>query len=158
MRITDLEAYTVAVPFTAPIFSAYGVSYPARVRTFIRVHTDAGLTGVGEAGVSATHHVAHDAQVQRFRHEIGPRIEGADPFDYRALLLRLGHSPESIAVEYWPAGISWGRPQACRSIACWAATAPVTVSPSRPTRSSAARTRPGVARSMRTTLSPTCRS
>ena len=53
MRITDLEAYTVAVPFTAPIFSAYGVSYPARVRTFIRVHTDVGLTGVGEAGVSA---------------------------------------------------------------------------------------------------------
>ena len=99
MRITHLEAFTVAVPFAAPIFSAYGVSYPARVRTFIRVHTDVGLTGVGEAGVSATHHVAHDAQVQRFRTEIGPRIQGADPFDYRALLLRLGHSPESIAVE-----------------------------------------------------------
>jgi len=26
MRITHLEAYSVAVPFTAPIFSAYGVS------------------------------------------------------------------------------------------------------------------------------------
>lgn len=33
MRITGLESYTVAIPFIAPIFSAYGVSYLARIRT-----------------------------------------------------------------------------------------------------------------------------
>ncbi|MCB9159428.1 MAG: hypothetical protein H6644_06160 [Caldilineaceae bacterium] len=75
MRITDLEAFTVAVPSPRHLQRVRG-ELPGRVRTFIRVHTDVGLTGVGEAGVSATHHVAHGAQVQRFRHEIGPRIEG----------------------------------------------------------------------------------
>ena len=52
MHITNLEAFTVAIPFRAPPLSAFGVSYPARVRTFIRVHTDAGLTGIGETATT----------------------------------------------------------------------------------------------------------
>lgn len=99
MIITHLDAYSVAIPFLAPIFSAYGASYPARLRTFIRVHTDVGLTGVGEAGVSATHHVARDAQLRLFEQNIAPRIRGESPFDYRQIMLKLGNSVESIAVE-----------------------------------------------------------
>jgi glucarate dehydratase len=99
MIITHLEAYSVAVPFIAPIFSAYGVSYPARLRTFIRVHTDVGLIGVGEAGVSATHAVERDAQLRLFERTVAPRIRGESPFDYRLIMQKLGNSAESMAVE-----------------------------------------------------------
>jgi glucarate dehydratase len=99
MRITNLEAYSVAIPFIAPIFSAYGVSYPARLRTMIRVHTDEGLVGVGEAGVSAAHLVRHGEQQQVFEQVVKPAILGEDPFDYLAIMKKLRYIPESIAVE-----------------------------------------------------------
>jgi glucarate dehydratase len=99
VKITDLEAYSVAIPFKAPIFSAYGVSYPARIRTFIRLHTDAGIIGVGETGVSATHHVAHGAQLRLFHERIKTQVLGEDPFDYLLLLQKLRYIPEAIAIE-----------------------------------------------------------
>ena len=99
MHITGLDAYTVAIPFTAPIFSAYGVSYPARVRTLIRLHTNVGLTGIGEAGVSATHAFERGAQQRLFEREIAPQLVGESPFDYRYLLRKLRYRPEAIAIE-----------------------------------------------------------
>jgi len=99
MKITGLETYSVAIPFIAPIFSAYGVSYPARLRTFIRLHTDEGLVGVGEAGVSAAHLVRHGEQVQVFEQVVRPQIMGEDPFDYLAIMKKLRYIPESLAVE-----------------------------------------------------------
>ena len=99
MRISDLEAFSVGIPFRAPIFSAYGVSYPARLRTFIRLHTDEGVTGVGEAGVAATHHVAYGEQLRLFQEVVKPLILGQDPCDYLALMQRLRYIPEAIAVE-----------------------------------------------------------
>jgi len=99
VRISDLEAFSVGIPFRAPIFSAYGVSYPARLRTFIRLHTDEGVTGVGEAGVAATHHVAYGEQLRLFQEVVKPLILGQDPRDYLALMQRLRYMPEAIAVE-----------------------------------------------------------
>ncbi len=99
MRISDLEAFSVGIPFRAPIFSAYGVSYPARLRTFIRLHTDEGVTGVGETGVAATHHVAYGEQLRLFQEVVKPLILGQDPRDYLALMQRLRYMPEAIAVE-----------------------------------------------------------
>ncbi len=99
MKITGLETYCAAIPFIAPIFSAYGVSYPARLRTFIRVHTDEGLIGVGEAGVSASHIVKHGEQARIFEEVVGPQIIGENPFDYLAIMKKLRYIPESVAVE-----------------------------------------------------------
>lgn len=99
MKITGLEAYGVAIPFIAPIFSAYGVSYPARLRTLIRVHTDEGLVGIGEAGVSAAHLVAHGEQLRVFEQVVGPQIIGENPFDYLRIMKKLRYIPECIAVE-----------------------------------------------------------
>ncbi|GIV79727.1 hypothetical protein FKZ61_016295 [Litorilinea aerophila] len=99
MKITDLEAYSVAIPFIAPIFSAYGVSYPARLRTLIRLHTDVGLVGIGEAGVPATHAVRHGEQVRLFEQVVKPLVVGESPYDYRYLLQKLRHMPEAIAIE-----------------------------------------------------------
>jgi glucarate dehydratase len=99
MKITGLDAFTVAIPFIAPIFSAYGMSYPARIRTFIRVHTDEGLVGIGEAGVSATHHVKRGEQARVFEETVKRQIIGENPFDYLAIMKKLRYIPESIAVE-----------------------------------------------------------
>lgn len=99
MRITGLESFTVAIPFRAPILSAFGVSYPARVRTFIRLHTDAGLTGIGETGPSATDYFDREVLLTRFEKGVKPHIIGESPYDHQWLRRKLHYSPESIAVE-----------------------------------------------------------
>jgi glucarate dehydratase len=99
MHITDLEAYTVAIPFTAPIRSAFGVSYPARIRTCIRVHTDAGIVGLGETGPSALRTVNRDALLPHFEQMVKPAIMGLNPFEHETIRRRLRYSPQSIAVE-----------------------------------------------------------
>jgi len=100
MKITRVESFTVAIPFEAPILSAFGVSYPARIRTMIRVHTDTGLVGLGETGPSAVHTVNRDALVGRFERMIEPLIIGESPVDRGWLQRKLYQYPvEAIAVE-----------------------------------------------------------
>lgn len=99
MRITNLEAYTVAIPFKAPPLSAFGVSYPARVRTFIRLHTDAGLVGVGETGGSAVHYFNRDALLNRFEKQVKPAVLGEDPADTEWIRRKLYHAADVTAVE-----------------------------------------------------------
>ena len=99
MRITDVTAFEVAIPFHAPILSSFGVSYPARIRTFIRVHTDVGLVGVGEAGPSATHPYALGSMPRRFETTVKQAVVGASPADHRWLARKLYHGPEATAIE-----------------------------------------------------------
>ena len=46
MKITDIEYRTVSIPFVPAIQEHWGVDYPT---TLIWVHTDEGLTGLGES-------------------------------------------------------------------------------------------------------------
>lgn len=99
MRITRLEAYTVAIPFRAPILSAFGVSYPARIRTFIKLHTDEGLVGIGETGPNALTYVNRDELLSRFEKSIAPAIIGESPFDFNWIRRKLFHVAGAVAVE-----------------------------------------------------------
>ncbi len=99
MKIVDLEAFEVAIPFAAPILSSFGVSYPARIRTFIKVHTDVGITGIGEAGPSAVHPYALGSQPKRFRDTVLPAIRGESAADRQWLARKLFHASEATAVE-----------------------------------------------------------
>lgn len=99
MRIVQLEAFEVAIPFKAPVLSAFGVSYPARIRTFIRLTTDSGLTGIGEAGPSATHPYRIGSMKARFESEVRQAVLGEDPVDHQVLARKLYHIPEAVAVE-----------------------------------------------------------
>ena len=99
IRITGLESFTVAIPFRAPLVSAFGISYPARVRTFIQLHTDAGLTGLGETGPSAVHPFNRDALLTRFEKGIRPVVLGENPFDHTWIRQKLYHSADAVAVE-----------------------------------------------------------
>ena len=89
----------MAIPFRNAIASAYGISYPARLRTVVRLTTDEGLCGVGETGPSAVHRVHRDDQAPRFLRDVAPRVVGADPSHHADLLQRLGWTGDAIAVE-----------------------------------------------------------
>jgi glucarate dehydratase len=96
MKITKLESYDVAIPFEAPIVHAMGVSFPARVRTVIRLHTDEGLVGVGECGPSPLVRFTGRGVMED---EVAPLVVGANPLDRGSVLARLGRRPEAVAVE-----------------------------------------------------------
>ncbi len=99
MKIVDIEAYEVAVPFQAPILSSFGVSYPARIRTFIRVHTDDGHVGIGETGPSPLHPYARGSMPRSFETAVKAAIVGEDPADHAYLARKLYFRPEAVAVE-----------------------------------------------------------
>lgn len=99
MRITKLESYTVAIPFRAPILSAFGVSYPARIRTFIRLHTDEGLVGLGETGSSALHYVNRDSLLNRFEKGVAPTVIGENPVEFNWIRQKLFHAADATAIE-----------------------------------------------------------
>ena len=99
MKIVDIEAYEVAVPFQAPILSSFGVSYPARIRTFIKVHTDDGHVGIGETGPSPLHPYATGSMPRTFETTIRDAIVGEDPADHAFIARKLYFRPEAIAVE-----------------------------------------------------------
>ncbi len=80
MKITRVEAIWLQVPI-AP--QQQHVSDFGRAETFdtalVRVHTDAGITGVGEAKVSAGSPGDYHGVVAIVNHEFGPRLVGEDP-------------------------------------------------------------------------------
>jgi D-galactarolactone cycloisomerase len=78
MRIRDVEAFQVAWSPADP---------PAQRSAFVRVHTDDGLTGIGEAspmqgGLASLGIVVHD---------LAPALIGQDPLDHAVLHDRLLH-------------------------------------------------------------------
>ncbi len=100
MKITGVKAHSVAIPFTAPILSAMGVSYPARMRTIIELHTDEGLSGLGESGYSPLATFKGTPQAAHFEGPIKDLIVGEDPFDSEWIRRKLRYSnEESAAVE-----------------------------------------------------------
>jgi glucarate dehydratase len=100
MKIVDITAYSVAIPFTAPILSAMGVSYPARMRTIIQVHTDEGITGLGECGYSPLGTFTGTPQARAFEGPIKDLIAGENPFDSSWLRRKMRYSSEeSVAIE-----------------------------------------------------------
>jgi L-alanine-DL-glutamate epimerase-like enolase superfamily enzyme len=80
MKITHVEAIWLQVPI-AP--EQQHVSDFGRAATFdtalVRVYTDAGITGVGEAKVSAGSPGDYHGVVAIVNHEFGPRLVGEDP-------------------------------------------------------------------------------
>lgn len=85
MRITDLRATVVSVPYTRPLRWSFGVSHRS-VRTIIEIDTDEGVTGIGEAAGPVAAAVA----------AIRGLVVGSDPFSYSAILHRLGASTRSF--------------------------------------------------------------
>jgi galactonate dehydratase len=82
---------------------------PWRDLTFVRVTTDEGLTGVGEARM-----LGHTQALRAYLSEAAPKhILGYDPFDTEALVQRMKYHDFGRAGEIVMSGI------ACVEMACW---------------------------------------
>jgi D-galactarolactone cycloisomerase len=102
MKITAVEAELWRIPFPGEVRPAWspGTVWREKTTTVYRVHTDAGLTGIG-AGTGAAALV---------RDRIGPRLTGEDPFAIERIFR---------TVVNWSGGLQ-GVPVACGiEIALW---------------------------------------
>ncbi len=72
MRITDIETVTINIPFKTTNRSAGRVGRGV-TRTVVRVHTDEGVTGLGETLHAQSKHVID--------HVVTPAVVGEDPLD-----------------------------------------------------------------------------
>jgi galactonate dehydratase len=95
VRITGLSTHVVGTPW--------------RNLTYVQVHTDEGLTGVGEARM-----LGHTDALLGYLAEAAPRhVTGSDPFDTEDLVRRMKYGDFGRAGEIVMSGI------ACVEMACW---------------------------------------
>jgi galactonate dehydratase len=95
MKITDVETFVVGTDW--------------RNLTIVRLHTDEGLTGLGEARM-----VNHTDALVGYLREAGPRhVVGHDPFRIEELVKKMGRDDFSRAGEVMSSGI------AAFETACW---------------------------------------
>jgi galactonate dehydratase len=95
MKITDIETFVVGTDW--------------RNLTIVRLHTDEGLTGLGEARM-----VNHTDALVGYLMEAGPRhVVGHDPFRVEELVKKMGRDDFSRAGEVMSSGI------AAFETACW---------------------------------------
>jgi muconate cycloisomerase len=91
MRITQLEAIPVRVPLKPGMVTktAHGDHHTSDY-VIVRLHTDAGLVGLGEATVSALWSGETSTScAAALRDLIGPALAGADPFAITAIRKRM---------------------------------------------------------------------
>ena len=95
MRISAVDTFVLGTPW--------------RDLTFVRVTTDSGLTGVGEARM-----LGHTQALRGYLAEAAPKhILGYDPFDTESLVQRMKYRDYGRAGEIVMSGI------ACVEMACW---------------------------------------
>jgi len=95
MRISAVDTFVLGTPW--------------RNLTFVRVRTDEGLTGVGEARM-----LGHTEALRGYLAEAAPKhVLGYDPFDIEALVQRMKYHDFGRAGEIVMSGI------ACVEMACW---------------------------------------
>jgi glucarate dehydratase len=80
MKITDLKTRTVAIPLTCQLRHNTGVHPGYFLRTIVEVHTDEGITGLGEVG---------GGDQRAALEKLKPRIVGLNPFDLETLKLKV---------------------------------------------------------------------
>ncbi|MEA2739900.1 MAG: hypothetical protein QOH05_3207 [Acetobacteraceae bacterium] len=86
MKITRVEAFQVQ---WAP------TDKPSQRSAFVRVHTDAGLTGLGEASPMQ----GGRASLGMIEHDIAPMLVGRDPLDHAVLLDQAMHTLVKLGPE-----------------------------------------------------------
>lgn len=85
MKITAIETIPLAYPCSAPFYNAIGKS-SQRCCLVVRVHTDEGLEGIGEAAFYGGPMVSTATVIEK---EIGPKIIGMDPMNIERIWNKL---------------------------------------------------------------------
>src|SRR5512138_3228079 len=89
MKITDIKATTVTVPLEAPLRHANGCHWGRFVRTIVEVHTDAGITGLGEMGGGGESAQAAIQALKRY-------LIGHDPARLEEMRFRIANPTASL--------------------------------------------------------------
>ena len=104
MRITEIDTHVVGTPW--------------RNLTYVLVHTDDGLSGVGEARM-----LGHTDALLGYLAEAGRRhVTGSDPFDIEDLVRRMkyGDYGRAGSITTLPGRTGWRRP--AQSMCPWPST------------------------------------
>jgi L-alanine-DL-glutamate epimerase-like enolase superfamily enzyme len=86
MKITQIEAFQIQWSPT---------DKPSQRSAFVRVHTDAGLIGLGEASPMQ----GGRASLAMILHDIAPMLVGRDPLDHAVLLDQAMHTLVKLGPE-----------------------------------------------------------
>jgi glucarate dehydratase len=76
MKLTEVVITPIAMK-DPPLRNIQGVHQPYALRSILQVHTDEGLTGLGET--------YGDLAILTALRGVGPRLAGLDPFDLNGL-------------------------------------------------------------------------
>lgn len=122
MRIVEVAAFAVDVPFSRGTYTMSGGRTLSSVATtVVRVTTDTGFVGYGEAGTGGSMYMeAFAGSVRAALDELGPAVIGLDPAQPALVNARLdatlrGHGPAKAAIDIAcldAAGHALGRPVA----------------------------------------------
>ena len=85
MRVTAVDVWPVTIPFTEPFEVWRGVA-AAKHHVIVEVHTDEGITGIGEASPFLYYGAETQTDVMSMvRRHLKPIVVGTDPFEIEAL-------------------------------------------------------------------------
>lgn len=77
MKITKVETIALTYPTSKPFYNALGKS-TQRSCLVVRVYTDAGIVGIGEAAPYGGPMISTATVIE---HELAPKLIGMDPMD-----------------------------------------------------------------------------
>ena len=97
MKITKVETIALTYPTSKPFYNALGKS-TQRSCLVVRVYTDAGIVGIGEAAPYGGPMISTATVIE---HELAPKLIGMDPMDVEYIWHKLFSTASSIrAGEY----------------------------------------------------------
>jgi len=102
MKITDLEAIPIEIKQTMP-FATHRETMEARKYVIVRVYTDQGIIGLGEASTIETWGESQTSSVYSINEIIRPIIVGESPFHLETILARMDQALEGC--QYSKAGV-----------------------------------------------------
>ena len=89
MRITRVEIIPVSVPYPEPyVVASSSKSHQADV--LLKVHTDEGIVGLGEAVYRPLRGCTLEVMVAVLQHHLGPLLIGEDPLRIERIIAKLG--------------------------------------------------------------------
>jgi L-alanine-DL-glutamate epimerase-like enolase superfamily enzyme len=90
MKITKIEVFPVAIPYPEPYKTASRAK-PAQADVIIKMHTDEGIIGLGDAIARPYNGCTHAVTTAVLVNELGPAVVGQDPLQIERLIVdRLG--------------------------------------------------------------------